>query len=424
MTEKPHPSTPPPGTNDDQAIVSSASARPRRLWVLWLLSFFQFAAVGIYYTFLNVYYKEVGLSGTQIGLISMVAGIVGIAGTFLWGYLSDRTGQPRLLIATGALGGLLMAQLIPLVGLLKLAHALWAYIAIGCVSSLMTSSINTLVDSTTLAMLGERRKDYGRYRLGGSIGYIVSVITAGFLYDKVGLRLMFPSYGILMLTFALVALRLPRRATYLKGSGGGEIGKMIRQPVWLIFSASTFLLWIAYNASMMFLGVILKTMGASDKLISFAIVISSVIEVPFMAFSGQLIQRFGAARLMWLAIFLQIIRYFLLSRMTSPEWAIAINMLNGPGFVLFWNSAVNLVSRLSPSHLVATAQGFFNSTLSLAGILSSLISGVLFDQLGASGLFLVLTAFCLAAFVLFGFGIVLRPQVQLSAAIKEPNRTR
>ena len=64
--------------------------------MLWVLFFFQFAAIGVYFTFLNVYYKGVGLSGTHIGLISMVSGVAGMAGSFLWGYLSDRTGKPSL----------------------------------------------------------------------------------------------------------------------------------------------------------------------------------------------------------------------------------------------------------------------------------------------------------------------------------------
>jgi PPP family 3-phenylpropionic acid transporter len=393
---------------------STAPARPGRLWVPWLLFFFQFAAVGIYFTFLNVYYKQIGLSGSQIGFIGMAAGIVGIAGTFVWSYLSDRTGRPNLLIAAGALGGLLLAQLIPLVGILGLANAFWLYMAIGCAGSLLTSSVNTLIDSTLLAMLGENRQAYGRYRLGGSVGYIVGTITAGFLYDQVGYLWMFPAYGLLMLAFAWLALKLPRRAVRLAGAGGREIGQMIRQPVWLILIATAFLFWIANYALIAFQGVVLKSMGADDKLIAFAAVIGTVIEVPFMAFSEQLIRRFGAVRLLWFALVLQIVRFFLLSQMNAPEWAVAINTLNGPGFVLFWTSGVNLVSRLAPPSLVATAQGFFASTMSLAAIISSLLGGVLFDHLGPSGLFLALTAFCVAALVLYSLGIALRPRPELS----------
>ncbi len=384
--------------------------KPQRFLLLWVLFFFQYAAVGAYFTFLNVYYKEVGLSGTQIGLVSMLGSIVGMAGPFLWGYVADRTGRPSIWIALGAGGALLLAQLIPLVQATGLANPFIFYILIGMASSLMTASSNTLVDSTCLAMLGERSKDYGRYRMGGSVGYIILLLSVGFIYDKVGLTWMFPIYGALMLAFALTALRLPRRPAHLSDRGWNRIGAMIGQPVWLLLVGTGFLFWVAYMASMMFTGVILKSMGASDSLISFAMVIGSIVEVPLMAFSNRLLKRFGPARLLWFAILLQIVRYFLLSRMTNPASAVAINLLNGPGFVLFMVSMLNIISRLAPPGLLATAQGFYNSVTGLAGILSSLLSGILFDRIGPSGLFLTLSAICLAAFILFGLGFVLRRQ--------------
>ncbi len=379
--------------------------------ILWVLFFFQYAAIGAYFTFLNVYYNsEAGLSGSQIGLMSMLGGIVGRAGPFLWGYVADRTGRPSTWIAAGAGGGLFLAQLIPLVKATGLANPLIFYIAIGMASSLMMATSSTLVDSTCLAMLGERSKDYGRYRMGGSFGYIILVLAVGFIYERAGLNWMFPIYGILMLVFALTALRLPRRAVHLSERGWKRISAMIGQPVWLLLVGTGFLFWLAYNASMMFTGVILKSMGASDSLISFATVIGAVVEVPFMYFSNRLLKRFGPARLLWFAILLQIVRYYLLSRMTNPASAIAINLLNGPGFVLYMVSMINIISRLAPPSLLATAQGFYNSVIGMAGILSSLLSGILFDRVGQSGLFLALSGVCLVAFVLFGLGIVLRRQ--------------
>jgi len=384
--------------------------------VPWLMFFFQYAAVGIYSTFLNVYYKQIGLSGAQIGLMGMAAGIIAMISTFSWSYLADRSGQPRKIIVAGALGGLLVAQLIPLVTFARLAHPFGWYLLIGCLFSFMISALFSLVDGVSLSLLGERRQAYGRYRLGGTVGYVLAAVLAGFIYDRAGYLVMFPAYGLLMLIFALVTLRLPQSAVRLQGTGRREIGQMIRQPVWLVLMGSIFLFWIAYNASLTFTGVILKSMGASDQVISFAMVIGAVIEIPFMAFSGGLIQRFGPARLIWFALVLQIIRFYLLAQMDDPAWAIAINILNGPGYVLLWNSAINLVSLIAPRGLAATAQSFLNMTISLASIISSLMSGVLFDYLGPNGLFLVLAGFCLAAFLLFGFGIVLRPQTKISAA--------
>ena len=177
----------------------------------------------------------------------------------------------------------------------------------------------------------------------------------------------------------------------------------------MVLMGTIFLFWAAYYAAMMFMSVILKSMGAGTPLISLAVVIGAMVEIPCMALSGRLIRRIGAGRLLGFALALQVIRFILLSRMTNPAWAIAINLLNGPGFVFAWNSILDLISRLAPPSLLATAQGFFAAATALAGIVSSIASGVLLDQLGAPGLFLILSALCLAALVLFGTGILMRP---------------
>ena len=101
---------------------------------------------------------------------------------------------------------------------------------------------------------------------------------------------------------------------------------------------------------------------------------------------------------------------FLLSHITDPASAVAINLLNGPGTALFMISILDLISRLAPPGLLATAQGFYNSAIGVAGILASLISGILLDRIGQSGLFLILAGICAASFVLFGLGIALRRQ--------------
>jgi MFS transporter, PPP family, 3-phenylpropionic acid transporter len=395
----------------DEVNISENASRPRRLWVLWLLFFFQFAAIGVYFTYLNVYYREAGLSGTQIGLINMTTALIGVGSAVLWGYISDRTGKNRLLIAGGAMGALITAQFIPYVS------AFPAFMVLASISALLGSSAATLVDSTTLALLGENREDYGRYRLGGTIGYILTTLTAGFLFDYTGLRMMFPAYAVIMTGFALVALLLPDVAVKAGKKAQGEFGLMIRRPSWILFTVCIFLCWIATNASIMFLGVVLQSMGANQSLIGIAVTVGAIIEIPFMAYSGRMLRRFGPVRLLMVAMLLMVARYSLLGMMRVPEWAIAINMLNGPAFVMFWNSAVTYANKMAPKGMAGTAQGFLNSTMALAGVVSSLLTGVLFDRIGPNGLFIVMASFCLVGLVLFAAG-------NLRKTVEPPVETR
>lgn len=391
-------------TVSSDAPRTTGAAPTPRLWVTAALFFTQYVAFGLYFTFLNVYLKAQGLTGSEIGFNGMVVGILTMLGTFGWSYLADRTGRPRVMLALGALGALLGAQFIPLVAANGLQPAFWWYVMINAFVGLMNASISTLIDSTAVAMLGDQRHRYGVYRLGGSFGFIIGGVGAGLLYDRVGYQWMFAAFAVVMLVFVAFTFLLPARVTRTVGSGKQQIGQMIRRPEWLILIASLFVFWAGYSASFAFNGVILKAMGASDSLISYAAVIGTVVELPFMAMSGRLIQRFGPSRLLAAGLLLQAVRFALLSQMKAPEWAIAINMLNGPGYVFTWNSAIYLVARLAPPGLGATSQGFMASSLNLANILSSAASGVAYDRFGFSALYLIFAAFSAVALVVFSIG--------------------
>ena len=361
----------------------------------WLLFFFQYLAVGSYFIYLNVYYLQAGLTGTQIGVIAMSNSIIGMVSALAWGYISDRTGKPRLLIAFGAMGALVVVQFVPL------AHTFWGFYALSCLASLMSSSLFTLVDGVTLAMLGSRSENYGRFRLGGSLGFILASGVTGLIYGRTGLTLIFPAYGLLMTLFAATALLLPAIPIKTESHAEVQLGLMIRQPAWVIFALCVFLVWVANYAIMNYMGVSLMSMGGDESLVGIASTTTALAEIPFMAFSGWFIRRFGLTRLMTFAMLLMAVRYSLLALMPSPGWAIYINLMNGPAFALFATCAVAYAQKLAPPSLIVTSQGLLNSTASLAGVVSALLTGVLFDQIGPQGIFWGMAICCLAAFILF-----------------------
>ncbi len=75
-----------------------------------MLYFSLYIGIGIFFTFSNVYYHQIGISGTQIGIINTVAPLVGVFSTVLWGFWSDRSGKTRLLFAVST-GGAALAVL-------------------------------------------------------------------------------------------------------------------------------------------------------------------------------------------------------------------------------------------------------------------------------------------------------------------------
>ena len=378
-------------------ISPEETSNKRPLQIIRLLYFFQFAGIGIFVSFINVYLHDAGLNGTEIGLVGTLASLFGMLGATFWGYLSDRTGRPRLILIIGALGMAAVSQLYPL------TTSFPAFALIASLYGAFNSATSTLVDSLALSFLGNRREDYGRYRLGGSVGYIFATSISGLAFERFGLAMMFPAFGLVSLAFIITALFLPPRAVHRQTIQLKSISTMIRQPVWLILITTVFLIWLASSSSFGFLNITIKNMGGSDSLVGFVFTTSALVEMPFMAFSGWLIRRFGANRLLWIATLGYILRFFLYSQLGAPEWALGVSVIAGPMYVLFWNSTINVANQLAPPGLAATAQGLVVSATSLASVIGTLLSGWLFDQLGSSGLFLVMTGFCVLGFLLYSF---------------------
>ena len=65
----------------------------RSLTIVKLLFFLFYAALTFPFIFLNLYYKEIGLTGTQIGQAAAVVPLVSIVASPVWGVLNDRFGR-------------------------------------------------------------------------------------------------------------------------------------------------------------------------------------------------------------------------------------------------------------------------------------------------------------------------------------------
>ncbi len=385
---------------------SSPQAHPfaqRGLIIAWLLYFFQFGAIGIYFPFLSIYFLQNGLSGTEIGLIGTASALMGVFGASLWGYLCDHTSQPRLLLAGGALGAALIVLAVPLV------HSFWDYLALGCLSSLIGAGVPPMVDNITLTLLGNRSEEYGRYRLGGSVGYILSTAVAGVLFNRIGLQWIFILYVTIVALFSFTALFLPSMPIHLSTQNQKSIGTMIRRPTWLLFVASIFLVWIAASGIISFMSVALKSLGANEELIGLTASIGALVELPFMLFSGRWMKKYGTTTMLWFSMLAFTGRCVLYGLMPVPVWAVYIGMLNGPSYVFFWSSAVNYARQMAPEGFGATAQGMLNSVTNLASMASGLFCGLLFDQMGANGMFWGLGASCGLGFLIFRLGSLRQP---------------
>jgi PPP family 3-phenylpropionic acid transporter len=365
------------------------------------LYFFYFAGVGTFFPFLSVYYLSLGLSGTQIGLINTLGPLVGIFSTTLWGVLSDRFGKTRVLLAVATLGAMLAVT-----GLSRAQTFAWILPA-ACSLALFNSTFIPLMDSTTLSLLGDQRERYGVFRVWGTVGFILTSAAIGLIYTRFGLPTMFKVYFAVLILFLITSIGMPDQPIRLHGSLIYGLKEMLRQPAWVLFAVSVFLLWVASSGALAFFSLAIQALGGSDQLIGLSWTTAAITELPVFFFSAVLLRKFGAVRLLFIAFIGYILRILSYGLMPSPGWAPVVNLLNCVSYVPFWLGAVSYANQLASPSLKATAQGLLFAVLNLSNVSGALFSGWLFDQVGPAHLFFVLSGFAVAGFLLFSLGHLL-----------------
>jgi PPP family 3-phenylpropionic acid transporter len=364
--------------------------------VVRLLFFLFFAAFGIFVPYINVYYRAIGLSGIQIGLVNTLSPLVGIFSGPLWGMISDRFGlNRRILMAT--LAGVILA----VIGISVVKVFIWILL-LAAVYSLFNNAFMPLLDSIGLHFLGEYRQQYGRLRIWGSIGFIISTSIIGYILEQCGLHTLFYGYTVLMLLVLVVLIWLPAVKPRINSSVWRGLSELIRNPTWLVFSASLVLLGLANNGMYIFLGIYITELGGNNVLIGTAMSLGAITELPFMLFSAPLIMRFGSHRTLALAYFFYAARFFLYGIMPSAWWVLPISLMHGITFGIYWVSAVSYANDLAPGNLKATAQGMLLATINLAAVLGGIIGGLVYDHFGLAFLFRLYSALAMIALVLLG----------------------
>lgn len=357
-----------------------------------------FGGLGIYFTFINVYFRSIGLSGAEIGLLTAIAPLVAIFAGTVWGLLSDRTGQTRLLLMLASAGAIITMLILPA------ARTFIALIPLVAIFSLFNSAIIPLVDSMTLALLGDQRERYGAQRIWGSIGFIVTSSASGFLVGALGIHVIFAGFAVALGLHLCVLALLPNQPVELRGSILRGLPGLVQQPAWVLFAVCIMLVTIAGNAMGAFLSITVKTLGGSDSLVGLGWTIAALSELPIMAGSAWLLRKAGPARLLMVAFLAYTVRMFLYSIAQAPEWVLAINSMGGVSFALYWISSVTYANQLAPAGLKATSQGMLATLTNLAGVLGVAAAGWLFDLRGPSGMFQIMAIVCAAALTVFVTG--------------------
>jgi PPP family 3-phenylpropionic acid transporter len=281
----------------------------RNLWLTRLYFLIYYIGMGAVDPFINLYYVERHLSGTQIGLIGTLCAVSALIAAPLWGRVSDNSRHPkRWLQAAMLISGLALFLLSQQTIFLFLAFfaGLNALVGPG-VDPLMSAQAMDVVEA-------EKSAGFGSIRLWGSLGYALAAPLGGWVIQEVGISKAFYIYaaGMVLSAFILIfVLMKPRLKSIsfevvetVKTASALEVAKGVwknRELMGLI--VASVVLW-GLGGGTRFEAVYLTQLGVEASVIGWLNTVGAIIELPMMLLTDRVLRRKGSAYTVKLAFWL------------------------------------------------------------------------------------------------------------------------
>ena len=338
--------------------------------------FFWFAALGAILPYWGLYLQERGFSATQIGAVFGTLMGTKVVAPYVWGWIVDHFGGRLRIVRIATLLALLIflfipqqTQFLPMIALMTAYAFFW-------------NAAPPQIEALTFNYLGDRESHYGRIRLWGSIGFITSVTSLGWLVQQRGLDLL-PYWIIAMLSGVFVVSLLLREKPSLTTSEQGEgLMRVLRRPEVLGLLIACCLIQLSHGPYYSFFSIYLEANDYSRSQIGLLWSLGVFAEIFVFLAMPFLARQLGMRRLFLFAIAVTVLRWSLLSQFVNhPIVIICVQIMHLATFGLYHAVAVNLIHRFFKGKLQGRGQALYSSvSFGLGGGIGSLLSGFLWDS--------------------------------------------
>jgi PPP family 3-phenylpropionic acid transporter len=353
-----------------------------------LVSFCYFTTLGLFNPYAPLWFKELGLSTLAIGTITSLQAWTRVVPPYAWGWLGDHTGRRVEIMRWTTLGCVVSS--LALFGVTGYwGAALATLLLFGFNSALMP-----MHDATLGRLLAtEQGLDagrYGRVRMWGSIGFILTVIVCGALLEAADVGL-FPWLVVLMnvAMFAAV-MRLPRlRVPVVQGEPAPPVLPLLRQPEVAWFFASAFFTVTGHGVMYAFFSLYLVSLGWGKAAVGGLWALAAAVEVLFFWRQGRWFHRLSLHRWLEVAAGASVLR-FALTALAGwvPGLVLVAQPLHAITFAAHHATCISLVHRLFPDRLRGRGQALYTVLgYGLSGVVAGIGGGWLIDRWGYAAAF-------------------------------------
>lgn len=367
-----------------------------------------FAFVGGMAPFLGLYLAQKNFDAVQISMVLSLMQVMRIFAPSLWGYVADRTQQPVRVVRWASVASALSCSFI------GWAQAFTTIFIVIAVMSFFWNATLPLVEVQTLNTLGKAIGAYGRIRLWGSLGFLLTVLGLGWFFDSFNVGylpwfLIAIQWAIVVLAWCLpvTARAAPSVVFRLAEPVVVPLRTLLKQPVVWGLLLACFFMGLANGPYYTFYSLHLSTHGYNKTWIGGLWALGVVAEIGVFIFMAPLMQRFGLRGLLLLSFIVTAGRFVAMGWGVEQRiLMVLLQLLHAMTFGTYHAAALAAIHRCFAGVHQARGQALYSSvSYGVGGSIGAMLAGQLW-AVGAGawaftlgGVFALWGAYCIARYV-------------------------
>lgn len=348
-------------------------------WRLSSFYFVYFATLGALLPYWSPYLASLGFSLSEIGNLMAIIMATKMIAPNIWAWLADHSNSCMRLVRLAAL-----LSVIFYLGVF-LGTGFWWLALVMMLFTFFWNAVLPQVDVTTLNHLGDDDHRYGKVRLWGSIGFILTSLLLGRALDSHPATLVLPVILVCLLGIFIFTLFIPDAGKSRHEKQGGMVRYILKYPELMSFLVACFLLQASHAPYYTFYTLYLSDFGYSKTVIGSLWALGVMFEVVLFLTLHRFLKPIRFRALFIFCCLVTSMRWVMIGTFPGSFAMLVIaQMLHAVSFGLFHGVAISMIHRYFTGRHQHRGMALYGSvSFGAGGAVGSLLSGYMMGWFGA-----------------------------------------
>ena len=346
--------------------------------------FWYFAFVGAFAPFFSLYLQRRGFAPLEIAVLLGISPTLRILVPFFWAWLADHWGHKYKLLR-------IFAFISPVLFAFMIAKGSFSSVAgVLIIWGLLWSGILPIAEALCVEALGEEISIYGRVRVWGSIGFILVVVSGGYLFEWLDVLYLDWIICALLVIILGAVLMLPR---------DNELSARpneVAQPIFFLkdqriiaLMVCFFIMQFAHGAYNAFFSIFVVDLGNSKSTVGWLWAIAVIAEIFIFLWMPRLFKRFSINDFFLFCFFIAVFRFSLVYVGHDSLVLLAIaQIMHAITFGMFHVAGIAATNKLFTGAYRSRGQALYSSVgFGAGGASGTLVSGLVWESWGGAATF-------------------------------------